>query len=297
MELLDYVAVIDKRMGVTPYCKDLGVVGHWAARIGGSWWLNKRTDSVMAGSSVFAADAEDAMSDYAEAIAGKVLSIGLGGGEYFDVPVELKHTRGYRPGQAKPTEKRGETDMRPSCLLCVRKHLGKAEALMNEVRQGYPHHAGLAIGNLSEAADEALADYPDVAAEIRKHWKAYELDELGYEFPTIELLRQVEDLLQEVRLEQREAHQGHGPTEVVSSEAASAQDAGEALSEPAARTAKALAEMGSDVPSFAPSGDQLGEGEIPQATDSMREMAAGLAKVAEDVGKPNDSSITRPLGG
>lgn len=141
--------------------------------------------------------------------------------------------------------------MRATCLLCVRKHLGKAEALMNEVRQGYPHHAGLAIGNLSEAADEALQDYPKLAADIRRHWKAFELDEAAYEVPTVSLLKTVEELLQRKREEQEAAHKAEerGPT------------------------------------SFTPSGDQLGEGEIPQATDSMREMAAGLAKVSEDVGK------------
>ena len=99
-------------------------------------------------------------------------------------------------------KKRGETQMRPTCLLCVRKHLGKAEALMIEVRQGYPHHAGLAIGNLSEAADEALQGYPELAAEIRRHWKAFELDEAGYEVPTMSLLKKVEELLQRTREEQ-----------------------------------------------------------------------------------------------
>ena len=59
--------------------------------------------------------------------------------------------------------------MRTTCLLCVRKHLGKAEAQMNEARLGYPAHAGLAIGNLSEAADEALQEYPELSAEIRRH--------------------------------------------------------------------------------------------------------------------------------
>ncbi len=92
--------------------------------------------------------------------------------------------------------------MRTTCLLCVRKHLGKAEALMNEARLGYPAHAGLAIGNLSEAADEALQEYPALSAEIREHWKAYELDELEYEVPTVDLLKRVEELLAAVRHQQ-----------------------------------------------------------------------------------------------
>lgn len=101
-------------------------------------------------------------------------------------------------------DKREDTTMRTTCLLCVRKHLGKAEALMNEARLGYPAHAGLAIGNLSEAADEAMQDYPEFAAEIRSHWKAYELDEEHYEVPTMELLKIVEILLARVRRHQRE---------------------------------------------------------------------------------------------
>jgi len=92
--------------------------------------------------------------------------------------------------------------MRPTCLLCVRKHIGKAEALMNEARDGYPHHAGLAIGNLSEAADEAAAEYPELASKIREHWKRYEVDEDGYHFPTVEILREVEELLEEKRAQQ-----------------------------------------------------------------------------------------------
>lgn len=94
--------------------------------------------------------------------------------------------------------------MRTTCLLCVRKHLGKAEALMNEARLGYPAHAGLAIGNLSEASDESLQDYPELSAEIRTHWKAYELDELHYSIPIMQLLKKVEVLLAEVRRQQRE---------------------------------------------------------------------------------------------
>lgn len=111
--------------------------------------------------------------------------------------------------------------MRTTCLLCVRKHLGKAEAQMSEARLGYPAHAGLAIGNLSEAADESLQDYPGLSAEIREHWKAYELDELEYEVPTVELLKAVEALLADVRRQQREEerdaaatldHAGHAMT-------------------------------------------------------------------------------------
>lgn len=96
-------------------------------------------------------------------------------------------------------DNREDAPMRPTCLLCVRKHLGKAEALMNEVRMGYSHHAGYAIGQLSEAADECLQLYPEFAEQIRHEWKAYELDEDSYMVMTVPLMRRVEELLQEWR--------------------------------------------------------------------------------------------------
>lgn len=89
--------------------------------------------------------------------------------------------------------------MRATCLLCVRKHLGKAEAQMNEARMGYKAHRGLAIGNMSEAADECLQHFPDLAKAIRDEWKEYELDEDNYEVMTVYLLRQVEERLEEWR--------------------------------------------------------------------------------------------------
>ena len=95
--------------------------------------------------------------------------------------------------------------MRVTCLLCVRKHLGQAEALMTEVGHGYPQHAGLAIGHMAEAAAEAMQDYPKLAETIRTHWKAFELDEDGYEVPTVSILKTVEELLQAKRVQQEAA--------------------------------------------------------------------------------------------
>lgn len=99
----------------------------------------------------------------------------------------------------QPGENRRGLRMRATCLLCVRKHLGKAEAQMNEALMGYKAHRGLAIGNLSEAADEALQRFPDLAKAIRDQWKEYELDEDNYQVMTVYLLRQVEEALEEWR--------------------------------------------------------------------------------------------------
>ena len=84
--------------------------------------------------------------------------------------------------------------MRPSCLKCVRKHLGQAEANMTEVLLGYGYYRGLAIGHLAEAAAESVQGFPDLADEIREHWKRYEEDST-YPVPTHDLLQRVEGLL------------------------------------------------------------------------------------------------------
>jgi hypothetical protein len=57
--------------------------------------------------------------------------------------------------------------MRESCKNCILKHLSKAEILLSEAELGYPEHFWLALGNLSEAEDEAVAEYPEIAKEIR----------------------------------------------------------------------------------------------------------------------------------
>jgi|ERR1035437_9973651 hypothetical protein len=59
--------------------------------------------------------------------------------------------------------------LRKSCLLCVRKHLGKAESLFAEVNNGYPDHFGLAIGNMSEAEDESILAFPELSTKIRAY--------------------------------------------------------------------------------------------------------------------------------
>lgn len=58
--------------------------------------------------------------------------------------------------------------LRPSCLMCVRKHIGQAIALLEEVYKGYPDHKWLALGHLAEAEDESLREYPELATKIRE---------------------------------------------------------------------------------------------------------------------------------
>jgi hypothetical protein len=62
----------------------------------------------------------------------------------------------------------GESKMRESCLSCVSKHIAKAIILLSESELGYPTHKYLALGNLSEAEDECLTSYPDLAKRIRR---------------------------------------------------------------------------------------------------------------------------------
>lgn len=58
--------------------------------------------------------------------------------------------------------------MRESCKSCILKHLSKAEILLSESKLGYPEHFWLALGNLSEAEDEAVAEFPEIANKIRE---------------------------------------------------------------------------------------------------------------------------------
>jgi hypothetical protein len=57
--------------------------------------------------------------------------------------------------------------MRESCFDCVRKHLGQASVLLDEVHLGYPHHRWLCVGHLAEAESEILNVHPEFAAKIR----------------------------------------------------------------------------------------------------------------------------------
>jgi len=57
--------------------------------------------------------------------------------------------------------------MRDSCIMCGVKHISKAIILLSEAQLGYPVHFYLALGNLSEAEDELVLEYPELANKIR----------------------------------------------------------------------------------------------------------------------------------
>ncbi len=57
---------------------------------------------------------------------------------------------------------------RPSCINCCMKHIGTAIVLMEEASNGYPVHKWLAVGELNEAANEIIRDFPDIAYNIRE---------------------------------------------------------------------------------------------------------------------------------
>ena len=97
--------------------------------------------------------------------------------------------------------------MRSSCLMCGSKHVAEAEVLMKESLLGYPIHALLCLGHLSQAEDELLAEYPEIANMIRAERIKYQtglsynivksekgefLDlEAGYSINTVELLYEI----------------------------------------------------------------------------------------------------------
>lgn len=79
------------------------------------------------------------------------------------------------------------TELRDSCIDCVCKHLSQALVLMQEVHQGYPRHHWIAVGHLGEAADEAIKEFPKLAAEIREHRIKYMADPT-YDVPVLDLI-------------------------------------------------------------------------------------------------------------
>ena len=63
--------------------------------------------------------------------------------------------------------------MRPSCLDCVRKHLGQAAVLIDEVAAGYTDYKWLVVGHLAEAEAESMHDWADLAYIIRERRLLY----------------------------------------------------------------------------------------------------------------------------
>ena len=81
--------------------------------------------------------------------------------------------------------------MRPSCLLCARKHLAQASILISEAAQGYPEHKWLALGHLAEASDELIKEFPVLALRIRDERKRLEGSPVGTPFDVLALLRAI----------------------------------------------------------------------------------------------------------
>ena len=117
--------------------------------------------------------------------------------------------------------------MRPTCLNCARKHLAQADILMMEAAMGYPIHAWYAMGHMAEASDEIVADYPEMANEIREMRKLYEEAVNEAEDPTSPkqprlphvdipaLIAKISELARDVDVEKHELgpRMGMNPTE------------------------------------------------------------------------------------
>jgi len=80
--------------------------------------------------------------------------------------------------------------MRSSCLDCARKHIAQSEVLLSEYYKdpiAYEAHFWYAIGHISEAEDELIADFKELVDIIRKH-KAELLKNINYSFPSEKII-------------------------------------------------------------------------------------------------------------
>jgi hypothetical protein len=82
---------------------------------------------------------------------------------------------------------------RPTCTDCARKHLAQAIVLLGEAHLGYPEHRWLAIGHLAEASDETVADYPDIAEDIRSE-RLKLMANSGYKPMLMELIERISEI-------------------------------------------------------------------------------------------------------
>lgn len=87
--------------------------------------------------------------------------------------------------------------MQEECYFCTRKHIGYAEAFMQEAINGYPDHKWLAVGQLCAAEGEIMSAHPEMAELIRKHRVEY-MDDMHYAVPTVELIEKVTILARDV---------------------------------------------------------------------------------------------------
>ena len=81
--------------------------------------------------------------------------------------------------------------MRTSCRSCCAKHLAQAIVLMLEAIQGYPEHRWLAIGHMAEAADEIVAEDPDLAKQIRELRIRY-MDDPGERIYLLDIIKELD---------------------------------------------------------------------------------------------------------
>ena len=85
--------------------------------------------------------------------------------------------------------------MRHACLFCAMKHVVQAGILTMEAKQGYPLHRWWALGHLAEASDELVADYEEMANEIREYRKLAEEDE-AVQLPFSEIIAELAQLIE-----------------------------------------------------------------------------------------------------
>ena len=86
--------------------------------------------------------------------------------------------------------------MRKYCLDCTIKHLSQAYITQIEANMGYPEHALLTIGHLSEAAEECMAIAPELANEIRQY-RLLIMEDIKVEIPYFLLYNKVKEIIKE----------------------------------------------------------------------------------------------------
>ena len=87
--------------------------------------------------------------------------------------------------------------MQEECYFCTRKHLGYAEAFMQEAINGYPMHKWLAVGQLCAAEGEIMSAHPEMSELIRSHRVEY-MDDMTYAVPIVELLEKITILARDI---------------------------------------------------------------------------------------------------
>lgn len=85
--------------------------------------------------------------------------------------------------------------MRPTCIDCAGKHLAQCEELLKELNTGYPAFHWRVIGQLAEAEEETVRDYPELANEIREHRVAWWADH-SIIIPFEELFAKLDEILE-----------------------------------------------------------------------------------------------------